>query len=192
MGMMKGMGQMGGGAQGGLMPGDGPPRSMRNGPKTAEQKRMEGIQNRMAEGRQYRGSSNTADAQADLLDPDLVRLHFEIDGVGSEHSGPVKILLHRSWSPIGVEHLAGLVRQRVYDGTKFFRVVPGFIVQFGIPSVPMVTRRFKTPIKDDPRKKGVSNRRGTVVFATSGPNSRTTRKWETASSGNHRTSRKNL
>ncbi len=130
MGMMKGMGQMGGGAQGGLMPGDGPPRSMRNGPKTAEQKRMEGIQNRMAEGRQYRGSSNTADAQADLLDPDLVRLHFEIDGVGSEHSGPVKILLHRSWSPIGVEHLAGLVRQRVYDGTQCFRVVPGFIVQF--------------------------------------------------------------
>jgi len=127
----------------------------------------------MGNGRQ-RTSSVAEDAAADLYNPDLVRLTMYVDGVGAELSGDIKILLHKSWAPLGVEHLEKLVRAQVYDGVKFIRVVPDFIVQFGIPASPIVTRRWSDAIADDPPTPGVENRRGTVVFATAGKSSRTT------------------
>lgn len=62
---------------------------------------------------------------------------------------------------------------RSYDGDYFFRVLPGFIVQWDINGDPKVSKDWsQLTIGDDPTKE--SNKRGTITFATSGPNSRTT------------------
>jgi peptidyl-prolyl cis-trans isomerase A (cyclophilin A) len=60
-----------------------------------------------------------------------------------------------------------------WDDCRFFRVLPGFVVQFGINGSPDVQTKWRSAsLPDDPVK--VTNARGTVVFATAGPNSRTT------------------
>ncbi len=53
-----------------------------------------------------------------------------------------------------------------------FRVVPGFVIQWGINGSPAVSAKWNTPITDDPVTR--SNVRGTVSYATAGPNTRTT------------------
>lgn len=60
-----------------------------------------------------------------------------------------------------------------WDNCRFFRVVPGFVVQFGINGNPDVQQKWRTANMADDTVKA-SNERGTVVFATAGPNSRTT------------------
>jgi peptidyl-prolyl cis-trans isomerase A (cyclophilin A) len=87
--------------------------------------------------------------------------------------GPVVVQVHRDWAPIGADHFYQLVKTGYFDGCRFFRVVPGFIVQFGLAADPAVTRRWKQPpLADDPVKQ--HNVRGTLVYATAGPNTRTT------------------
>lgn len=81
----------------------------------------------------------------------------------------VTMKLHPEWAPIGVAQFKNLVTSHALDEAAFFRVVPGFIVQFGLPAQPQAVK--DSPLQDDPVK--VSNARGTVVFATSGPNTRT-------------------
>jgi len=87
--------------------------------------------------------------------------------------GPVVIAVHRDWAPRGAERMYQLVRAGYFDGARFFRVLPGFIAQFGLPGDP---GRARTPlaatIPDDPVRR--SNVHGTVTFAMAGPNSRTT------------------
>jgi len=74
------------------------------------------------------------------------------------------------WAPLGVEHFHELLDNNFYQDAKFFRVVEDFVVQFGIPAIP--PSKYKTRIKDDPVKE--TNARGTITYATSGPNTRTT------------------
>ncbi|HEY0982413.1 peptidylprolyl isomerase [Schlesneria sp.] len=89
-------------------------------------------------------------------------------------AGNFVIEVQREWSPNGADRFYQLVTSKLYDDCKFFRVVPGFMVQFGINGDPQVAAKWKTAtIKDDPVIK--SNRRGYVTFAKAGvPNSRTT------------------
>lgn len=69
--------------------------------------------------------------------------------------------------------LQQLTEAGFWDDCRIFRVIPGFIVQFGINGDPAVQSKWRGQnLKDDPVK--VTNARGTVVFATAGPNSRTT------------------
>jgi peptidyl-prolyl cis-trans isomerase A (cyclophilin A) len=87
--------------------------------------------------------------------------------------GDFVIEVTRAWAPLGADRFYNLVRNGFYDDAAFFRVVPGFVVQFGIPAKPAVARAwYQARVADDPVAQ--SNQRGYVTFATSGPNSRTT------------------
>lgn len=80
----------------------------------------------------------------------------------------------RAWSPNGADRFYNLVKNGFYDEARFFRVVPDFMVQFGINGDPAVSSAWRSAsIPDDPLKE--SNKRGYITFAKTGaPNSRTT------------------
>ena len=92
--------------------------------------------------------------------------------------GDVLIEVTRAWSPNGAARFYDAVKAGFYDECRFFRVLPGFMVQWGINGSPKVQSKWKNAeIKDDkvPAKERASNTRGYVTFAKSGkPNSRTT------------------
>lgn len=79
----------------------------------------------------------------------------------------------RDWAPLGADRFYNLVKNGYFDDTRFFRVVPGFMVQWGIHGEPAVNTVWREArIDDDPVKQ--SNKRGYITFATAGPNTRTT------------------
>jgi peptidyl-prolyl cis-trans isomerase A (cyclophilin A) len=87
--------------------------------------------------------------------------------------GLVVIEVNRADAPVGADRFYNMVKAKVLDGARFFRVLPGFMAQFGIPADPAVGKIWNTPIEDDPVK--TTNARGTLTFAaTAEPNSRTT------------------
>ena len=87
--------------------------------------------------------------------------------------GAFVIEVNRDWAPNGADRFYNLVKNGFYDNARFFRVIDGFMVQFGINGDPNVAGVWRqADIKDDPVKQ--SNERGTVTFATAGPNTRTT------------------
>jgi cyclophilin family peptidyl-prolyl cis-trans isomerase len=85
--------------------------------------------------------------------------------------GDITIEVHRDWAPIGAQHFHELVEAGFYDNARFFRYVPNFVVQFGLAADPAVTKKWDTPISDDPVTH--VNRTGSLSFATAGPNTRT-------------------
>lgn len=88
--------------------------------------------------------------------------------------GPFTIKVTRAWAPNGADHFYNLVRAGFFTDAAFFRVIPGFMAQFGISARPEVSRIWAdSNIQDDPVKE--SNKRGMVTFAqTSARNSRST------------------
>ena len=100
--------------------------------------------------------------------PDTFKVRFETS------KGPIVIQAYRAWAPNGVDRFYQLVQQGYYDDVRFFRVVPGFVVQFGMHGDPGTNAKWTAqPLIDDPVTQ--SNKRGTVTFAKTGmPNSRTT------------------
>src|SRR5712675_35409 len=88
-------------------------------------------------------------------------------------AGDFTIKVTRAWAPNGADRFYNLVRHHFYDGAAFFRVLPGFMAQFGLSAYPEVSKAWQqTNIKDDPVMQ--SNHRGFLSFATAGPNTRTT------------------
>jgi peptidyl-prolyl cis-trans isomerase A (cyclophilin A) len=97
--------------------------------------------------------------------PDSFRVAFETT------RGNFVIDVIRAWSPRGADRFYELVKSGYFSDVSFFRVLPGFVAQFGMHADPEVNRRWgDSPIPDDPVVQ--SNKRGTIVFATSGPNTR--------------------
>jgi peptidyl-prolyl cis-trans isomerase A (cyclophilin A) len=87
--------------------------------------------------------------------------------------GPIVIDVYREWAPHGADRFYELVRSGYYTDVAFFRVIAGFMAQVGISGDPALNAEWREKtIPDDPVKS--SNTRGTVTFATSGPDSRTT------------------
>ncbi len=87
-------------------------------------------------------------------------------------AGDFTIDVHRDWAPVGAERFYQLVKGGYYDQCRYFRVVPGFMVQFGMNGDPAVQQQWDQKIPDDPVAR--SNKRSYVTFATSGADSRTT------------------
>ena len=86
--------------------------------------------------------------------------------------GAFVIEVRREYAPNGADRFYNLVKSGFYDDNRFFRVISGFMVQFGINGDPKVSAPWQTArINDDPVKQ--SNKRGFITFATSGANSRT-------------------
>jgi len=89
--------------------------------------------------------------------------------------GDIVVAVHRDWSPLGADRFYNLIKNRYFTNAAFFRIVPGFIVQFGMAADPKVGAAWEhASIKDDPMKPTVHNKRGTLVFAMAGPGTRTT------------------
>ena len=87
--------------------------------------------------------------------------------------GTFVVTVHRAWAPRGADRFYNLVRAHFFDGVTFFRVVKGFVVQFGISPDPAVSRAWQNAtIKDDPVK--ASNTLGTITYADAGPDTRST------------------
>ena len=113
------------------------------------------------------GCSGSSQSKQAASVPDLFKVNLDTS------KGPVVIEVHKDWAPLGAERFYQLVKSGYYDGARFFRVLPGFMAQFGIAADPQTTAKWKeSNLQDDPVKQ--SNTRGMVTFATAGPNTRTT------------------
>jgi peptidyl-prolyl cis-trans isomerase A (cyclophilin A) len=99
--------------------------------------------------------------------PDVFEVKF------ATTKGDFVVQVTRAWAPLGADRFYNLVRHGFYNDASFFRIVPGFVVQFGLGGDPAVNKVWETAtIKDDAVTQ--SNRPGYLVFATAGPNTRTT------------------
>jgi peptidyl-prolyl cis-trans isomerase A (cyclophilin A) len=111
-----------------------------------------------------------------LLHPTMLRarapLVYEVKFVTTK--GPFVIQVHREWAPNGADRFYNLVKHGFFTDASFFRVVPNFVVQFGMSANPRVNAVLgNSDIKDDPVRG--SNKVGYVTFAQTGqPNSRST------------------
>src|ERR1700733_5101416 len=119
--------------------------------------------------------TGTAAARPSLLNPASLRAKapelFKAQFMTT--AGDIVIEVHRDWSPHGADRFYNLVKAGFFDGVAFFRVHPGFMVQFGVSPKPAVAKAWDMAnIPDDPVMG--SNKRGTITFATAGPNTRTT------------------
>jgi peptidyl-prolyl cis-trans isomerase A (cyclophilin A) len=86
--------------------------------------------------------------------------------------GSFVVEVHRDWAPNGADRFYNLVKNGFYDNVRFFRVISGFMVQFGIHGDPKISAPWReAQLKDDPVKQ--SNKRGYITYAMAGPNTRT-------------------
>jgi len=87
--------------------------------------------------------------------------------------GNFVVQVHRDWAPLGADRFYNLVKSGYFDDLRFFRVLSGFMAQFGIHGDPKVSATWRgQKIQDEPVK--ASNKRGFVTYAMGGPNTRTT------------------
>jgi peptidyl-prolyl cis-trans isomerase A (cyclophilin A) len=99
--------------------------------------------------------------------PGVFRVKFETT------QGDFVVEATREWAPHGVDRFHELVRMRYFDQSRFYRVLPGFIAQFGVHRDFKIQNLWNTlHIVDDPPKE--KNLRGTLAFAQSGASTRST------------------
>jgi len=104
---------------------------------------------------------------ANVAVPDSFVVRFETS------RGQVDVMARKSWAPNGVDRFYSLVGNHYYDDARFFRVVKGFVAQFGLAANPALTAAWRLrAIADEPVKH--SNTRGTISYARGGPGTRST------------------
>lgn len=105
-----------------------------------------------------------------------IKVQMQLKGlVGNDRSGSLILRLHPGWAPRGVRRFLRLLGEKFFDNCRFFRVESGFVAQFGISPDPEITDKWQEQsfLQDDPVL--VSNRKGTLTFASTGEqDSRTT------------------
>jgi peptidyl-prolyl cis-trans isomerase A (cyclophilin A) len=112
------------------------------------------------------GLAEAQEAAKSAQSPEKFRVKFETS------CGDFVVEVQREWAPQGADRFHELVKAGFYDECRFFRVVPGFVVQWGMNGDPAVYAKWKDKeIKDD--KVTQSNREGMITFASRGPNTRT-------------------
>ena len=122
-------------------------------------------------------AASGAERRALLLEPgdaywrEPAPARFQVEMETSE--GEFVLDIERALAPRGVDRFYRLVRAGYFDDSRFFRVVPAFIAQFGIPGDPAVTRVWKDRAMPDDSVRA-TNVRGTIAYAMTGPNTRTT------------------
>jgi peptidyl-prolyl cis-trans isomerase A (cyclophilin A) len=103
----------------------------------------------------------------DTQAPSVYRVNWETS------KGPVVLEVNREWAPRAADRFYMLTKRGFYDQARFFRVAPGFVVQFGLNAKPEETAKWsQATMTDDPVVQ--SNLRGTLAFAAAGPDTRTT------------------
>jgi peptidyl-prolyl cis-trans isomerase A (cyclophilin A) len=99
--------------------------------------------------------------------PETYQVKFETS------KGDFTVSVIRAWAPLGADRFYNLAKHHFFDNESFFRVLKGFVAQFGISAYPPVNAVWeKATIKDDPVTQ--SNKKYLLTFATAGPNTRTT------------------
>ena len=99
--------------------------------------------------------------------PDMYKVRFETS------VGAIVVQVNRAWAPNGADRFYNLVKNGYYDDTRFYRVVEGFMAQFGLKGDPRIDQAWRdVTFPDDPSTE--SNARGRITFAHAGPNTRTT------------------
>ncbi|HWL03490.1 MAG TPA: peptidylprolyl isomerase [Xanthobacteraceae bacterium] len=99
--------------------------------------------------------------------PDTFKVRFDTT------KGVFVVQVNRAWAPQGADRFYNLVKNGFYDDVRFFRVISGFMVQFGIHGDPKIAAPWREArIQDDPVTQ--SNKRGFLTYAMAGPNTRTT------------------
>eukprot|EP00755_Sulcionema_specki_P036507 Sspe_Gene.107088::Locus_85155_Transcript_1_1_Confidence_1.000_Length_814::g.107088::m.107088 len=102
------------------------------------------------------------------------RVKFDVS-LAKDKKGEFVVEVNPEWAPLGAARFREIIEKNVYDKARFFRVVPGFVVQWGIPGKPSEAAEWREKkIKDDPQDPSISNKRGYLTFAKSGPDTRTT------------------
>jgi peptidyl-prolyl cis-trans isomerase A (cyclophilin A) len=109
----------------------------------------------------------TAKAPLEAAAPAVFKIDFETT------QGPFVVQVTRALAPHGADRLYSMVMSKYFDGSRFYRVVPGFVVQWGAAADAKMTQAWDVKIPDDPV--GEKNTRGTLTFAAeSDANTRTT------------------
>lgn len=109
---------------------------------------------------------NPASPDMNITAPSLYRVLFDTT------RGEFTLEVQRDWAPIGADRFYNLVREGFYDGARFFRVIDGFVAQFGISGDPELSEIWReATIADDPPNE--KNTRGRITFANAGANTRT-------------------
>jgi peptidyl-prolyl cis-trans isomerase A (cyclophilin A) len=117
----------------------------------------------------------TAAAKARLKKPELLKevAPATFSAQFDTSVGPFVVQVHRAWAPKGADRFYNLVKNGFFNDARFFRVLPNFMVQFGINGDPSIQTAWREAnITDDPVTQ--SNKRGYITFATAGPGTRTT------------------
>jgi peptidyl-prolyl cis-trans isomerase A (cyclophilin A) len=126
------------------------------------------------------GQSTAAKPKSGGTDPGLLhpatlkaQAPAEYDAKFTTTKGDFVVHVTRAWAPLGADRFYNLVKHHFYDGAALFRVVSGFVVQFGLGPDPAVNKAWADAmIKDDPVTQ--SNKPGYVTYAAGGQNTRTT------------------
>ena len=120
-------------------------------------------------------AAHTATARPSLLKPATLKAEapplYKVKFATT--TGDFVVEVHRDWAPLGADRFYNLVRNGYFTNAAFFRVLPGFVVQFGLNASPAINKVWHdAAIQDDPATH--PNTRGALVFASAGPNTRTT------------------